>query len=85
MEHEFIDDMLERLLVVEKRTFGKAFEQIIQERATQIVDLGRIENAYQLFCKKYPAANPSYLRKYIQGTRPDDFKKCVRCFKWKTE
>ena len=85
MEHEFIDDMLERLLVVEKRTFGKAFEQIIQERATKIVDLGRIENAYQLFCKKYPAANPSYFRKYIQGTRPADFEKCVRCFKWKTE
>ena len=85
MEHEFIDDMLERLLVVEQRTFGRAFELIIQERATQIVDLGRIENAYQLFCKKHPAANPSYFREYIQGTRPHDFEKCVRCFKWKTE
>ena len=85
MEHEFIDEMLERLLVVEKRTFGNAFEQIIRERAKIIQDLGRIENAYQLFRKKYPAANPSYFRKYIQDTRPDDFEKCVRCFKWKTE
>ena len=85
MEYEFIDDMLERLLVVEQRTFGKAFEQIIQERAKQIVDLGRIENAYQLFCKKHKNANPAYFRKYIQGTRPDDFKKCIRCFNWKTE
>ena len=85
MEHEFIDDMLERLLVVEQQTFRKAFEQIIQERATKIVDLGRIENAYQLFCKKHPAANPSYFRKYIQLSRPGDFEKCVRCFKWETE
>lgn len=84
MEYEFIDDMLERLLAVEQRTFWDAFEQIIRERATQIVDLGRIENAYQLFCKKYPEANRSYFRKHIQETRPGDFEKCVLCFKWKT-
>jgi len=83
MEHEFIDEMLERLLVNEQKTFGKAFEQIIQERAKIIQDLGRIENAYQLFVKKHPGAKPEYFRQYIQGTRPDDYNKCVRCFGWK--
>lgn len=83
MEHEFIDDMLERLLARERYTFGKAFEKIIQERAKTILDLGRIENAYQLFAKKHPGAKPEYFRQYIQGTRPDDYNKCVRCFGWK--
>ena len=83
MEHEFIDEMLERLLVNERKTFGKAFEQIIQERAKIIQDLGRIENAYQLFVKKHPDAKPEYFRQYIQGTRPEDYNKCVRCFGWK--
>lgn len=83
MEHEFIDEMLERLLINERKTFGKAFEQIIQERAETIRDLGRIENAYQLFAKKHPGAKPEYFRQYIQGTRPDDYNKCVRCFGWK--
>ena len=85
MEYEFIDDMLERLLVVEQRTFGEAFEQIIRERAKIIQDLCRIENAYQLFVKKHPDAKPEYFRRYIKGTRPGDYEKCVRCFKWKTE
>lgn len=83
MAHEFIDEMLKRLLVDEQRSYGEAFEQVISERATRIVDLGRIENAYQLFCKSNPKANPAYFRQYIQDTRPDDFKKCVRCFNWK--
>ena len=83
MEHEFIDEMLERLLVNERKTFGKAFEQIIQERAKIIQDLGRIENAYQLFVKKHPSAKPEYFRQYIQETRPDDYNKCVCCFGWK--
>lgn len=83
MEHEFIDEMFERLLVNERKTFGKAFEQIIQERAETIQDLGRIENAYQLFAKKYPDVKPEYFRQYIKGTRPDDYKKCVHCFGWK--
>ncbi len=83
MEHEFIDEMFERLLVNEKKTFGKAFEQVIQERAKIIQDLGRIEHAYQLFVKKYPGAKPEYFRQYLQGTRPDDYNKCVRCFGWK--
>lgn len=83
MEHEFIDEMLERLLARERYTFGKAFEKIIQERATQIVDLGKIENAYQLFRKKFPQAPQDGFRKYIQLSRPDDYVKCVRCFNWK--
>lgn len=83
MAHEFIDEMFERLLVNERKTFGKAFEQIIQERAKTIQDLGRIENAYQLFSKKYPGAKPEYFRQYIKGTRPGDYEKCVRCFNWK--
>lgn len=83
MEYEFIDDMLERLLATEGKTFGKAFEQIIQERAKTIQDLGRIENAYQLFAKKHTQAKPEYFRQYIQGTRPNDYEKCVRCFNWK--
>ncbi len=83
MEHEFIDEMLERLLVHERMTFGKAFEQVIQERAKVIHDLGRIENAYQLFAKKYPGARPEFFRQHIQATRPDDYNKCVRCFGWK--
>lgn len=83
MEHEFIDEMLERLLVNEKQSFGKAFEQVIQERAKIIQDLGRIENAYQLFAKKHPGANPEYFRQYIKVSRPDDYNKCVRCFGWK--
>lgn len=83
MEYEFIDEMLERLLVNERKTFGKAFEQIIQERAKIIQDLGRIENAYQLFAKKHPGANQEYFRQYIKASRPDDYDKCVRCFGWK--
>lgn len=83
MEHEFIDEMFERLLVNEQKAFGVAFEQVIRERAETIRDLGRIENAYQLFAKKHPAANPEYFRQHIQRTRPDDYKKCVRCFGWK--
>lgn len=83
MEYEFIDDMLERLLVNERKTFGNAFEQIIRERAKIIQDLGRIENAYQLFVKKHQGAKPEYFRQYIQGSRPEDYKKCVRCLGWK--
>lgn len=82
MEHEFIDDMLERLLARERYTFGKAFEKIIQERATQIVDLGKIENAYQLFRKKFPQAPENKFREHIKLSRPEDYEKCVRCFKW---
>lgn len=83
MEYEFIDDMLERLLVRERQTFGKAFEEIIQKRATQIVDLGKIENAYQLFRKKYPQAPENGFREYIQLSRPDNYVICVRCYNWK--
>ena len=83
MEHEFIDEMLERLLARERYSFGKAFEKIIQERATQIVDLGKIENAYQLFRKKFPQAPQDGFRKYIQLSRPDDYVKGVRWFNWK--
>ena len=83
MEYEFIDEMLERLLANEKKTFGKAFEQVIQERAKTIRDLGRIENAYQLFAKKHPGAKPECFRQYIKGSRPDDYNQCVRCFGWK--
>ena len=82
MEYEFIDDMLERLLVIEHRTFGATFEIIIKERAKIIQDLGRIENAYKLFSKKYPQAKPEYFRKWIHDTRPEDFEKCVYFFKW---
>ena len=82
MEHEFIDDMFERLLIKEKRTFGETFKIIIKERATHIVDLGRIENAYKLFCKKYKDALPYYFRLYVKDTRREDFNKCVRCFGW---
>lgn len=82
MEHEFIDEMLERLLAVERFSFFKAFEKVIQERATQIVDLGRIENAYQLFRKKYPQAPQNEFREYIKASRPEDYAKCVRFFKW---
>lgn len=82
-KHEFIDEMFERLLVVENMTFGDAFEQVIQERAKIIQDLGRIENAYQLFVKKHPDASPEIFRRYIQLTRPDDYNKCVHCFGWK--
>ena len=83
MEYEFIDDMFERLLVREKRTFWDAFEIVVQERATQIMDLGKIENAYQLFRKKHPSAKEHYFREYVKATRPGDYEKCVRCFKWK--
>lgn len=83
MECEFIDEMLERLLVRERQTFGTAFEKIIQERATQIVDLGKIENAYQLFRKKYPQAPQDGFREYIKLSRPGDYVKCVRCLYWK--
>ena len=81
-EYEFIDQMFERLLVKERRTFGETFETIIKERATTIRDLNRIENAYQLFVKKYPLANPGHFRIYIHDTRPGDYEKCVRCFNW---
>ena len=83
MAHEFIDEMLERLLARERYSFGEAFEKIIQERATQIVDLGRIESAYQLFRKKFPQAPQDSFRTYIQLSRPNDYVKCVRCFGWK--
>ena len=82
IEHEFIDDMLERLLVRERYSFEKAFEKIKQERATQIVDLVRIENAYQLFRKKFPQARENRFREYIKLSCPEDYEKCVRRFKW---
>ena len=82
MEHEFIDDMLERLLWREKLSFFDSFEQIIKERATKIVDLGRIENAYQLFRKKFPQAPENKFREHIKLSRPEDYERCVRCFKW---
>ena len=53
MEHEFIDEMLERLLVNERMPVYDAFEKVIKERAKIIQDLGRIENAYQLFRKRH--------------------------------
>lgn len=83
MEHEFLDDMFERLLVAEDFSFPEACEKVIQERAETIRDLGRIENAYRLFCKKHPAADPNYFRSYVRITRPNDYEKCVRCFGWK--
>lgn len=82
MEHEFIDDMFKRLLIDEKKTYGQAFEQVIQERAETIRDLNRIENAYQLFCKKFPDAEPHYFRLWIYDTRREDFAKCKIIFKW---
>ena len=82
MKHEFIDEMFERLLINERKTFGKTFEQIIQERAKIIQDLGRIENAYKLFCKKHPEAGKHYFRLWIRDTRRSDYEKCVNCFKW---
>ena len=82
MEHEFIDEMFERLLITEKRTFGESFEIIIKERGKIIQDLGRIENAYKLFCKKHTKAQPHYFRLYVYDTRREDFEKCARCFKW---
>ena len=82
MAHEFIDDMFKRLIIDEKMTFGQAFEQVIQERAETIRDLNRIENAYQLFCKKFPGANPHNFRLWIYATRREDFEKCKNIFKW---
>lgn len=82
-KYEFIDELFERLLVKEQKAFGDAFEYVIRERAKIIQDLGRIENAYQLFAKKHPGAKPEYFRLYIKGTRPDDYNKCVSCFGWK--
>ena len=82
-EYEFIDQMFERLLIKERRTFGETFETIIKERATTIRDLNRIENAYQLFCNKYPDAGKHYFRVWIRDTRRSDYDKCVSCFNWK--
>lgn len=82
MKYEFIDEMFERLLINERKTFGKTFEQIIQERAKIIQDLGRIENAYKLFCKKHTDAQPHLFRLYVYDTRREDFEKCALCFKW---
>lgn len=75
--------MLEQFLAHGNKTFREAFETIIQEKATQIVDLGKIENAYQLFRKRFPSAPEGCFRQYIKATRPGDYEKCVRCFKWK--
>ena len=82
MKHEFLDDMLERLLVVENRTFGETFETIINERCKFINDLGRVEHAFALFCKMHPKVPKNYFRQYIKDTRPNDFEKCVNCFNW---
>ena len=82
MEHEFIDEMFERLLDRENKTYGIAFATIIEQRAKTIRDLGRIENAYQLFCKKHPEAGKHYFRMWIRDTRRSDYEKCVNCFKW---
>ena len=83
MEHEFIDEMFERLLAKEHKSYGYAFKTIVQERAERVVDVGRIENAYQLFRKKYPQAPENYFREYIKAQLPDDYEKCRRCFNWK--
>lgn len=85
MEHEFIDEMLERLLVNERMPVYDAFEKVIKERAKIILDLGRIENAYQLFRKRHKDSNAqdNWFREYIHLSRPDDYVKCVRSFGWK--
>ena len=82
MGYEFLDDMFERLLVAERKSFGETFEAIIKERAETVRDLGRIENAYQLFRRKYPHAPENLFREHIWNTRPNDYDKCVNCFNW---
>ena len=82
---EFIDEMFERLMAQEYRSFGEACEEIIKAKATQIVDLGKIENGYQLFRKRHPISNMSegLFREYIKIVRPEDYKKCVHSLNWK--
>lgn len=82
MSYEFLDDMFERLLVTEGKTFGEAFEAIINERVEIMRDLGRVENAYQLFRKRHPQLPDNYFRNHIQRTRPADYKLCVKLFHW---
>ena len=62
MSYEFLDDMFERLLVTEGKTFGEAFEAIINERVEIMRDLGRVENAYQLFRKRHPKLPDNFFR-----------------------
>lgn len=83
MEYEFLDDMLARLLIDERKTYMEAFEAVIKDRAATIRDLGRVENAYQLFCKSHPEARKDQFRKHLWLLRYNDWEKCVRCFNWK--
>ena len=83
MEYEFIDDMLYRLFITEHKTIGETFREVVEKRATQIVDLGKIENAFQLFRKKKHESPEWLFRKYVYFMMPDDWPKCVRCFGWK--
>lgn len=82
MGYEFLDDMFERLLVTERKSFAETFEAIIKERVETIRDLGRVENAYQLFRKKHPNAPEKLFREYIWNKSPKDYDKCVYCFNW---
>lgn len=85
MEHEFIDEMLERLLVNERMPVYDAFEKVIKERAKIIQDLGRIENAYQLFRKRHNNSNAqdNWFREYIRLSRPKDYEIAAKFWKWK--
>lgn len=80
---EFIDDMYERLLVSEKRTYKEAHIEVFNEKAKIIQDLQRIENGYQLFRKKHPEALENSFRYFLSIASPEDYAKAKRLFKWK--
>lgn len=81
---EFIDEMYERLLAVEGKTYGEAHLEVIKAKNPQkYVDLGRIENGYQLFRKRHPEAHEDSFRRFIKNHLPDDYERAQRLFKWK--
>lgn len=85
MAYEFIDEMLERLLVNERMPVYDAFEKVIKERARIIQDLGRIENAYQLFRKRHNNFNApdNLFREYVRLSRPKHYEFAAKFWRWK--
>ena len=81
---EFIDDMYERLLVSEGKTYQEAHRDVFNaNRQKQYVDIKRIENGYQLFRKRHPEALDDSFRRFIKVYCPEDWERAQKIFGWK--
>lgn len=70
----FIDEMFEDLLVNKKMMYADAMAVVCKEKLASdksLTAVKRIENAYQLTVKRYPALNPRAFRLYVHIKSPD--------------